>query len=111
MTFLKRLREHPIYEEINQSSQRYHEVPYDILEESGRLDVLYRYPRGWKIVDFKTDRIRSLNDLSEERKSQYRMQLLRYQKAVFQQIKEKPLAKLCFLNCGNAVQFVDLDEF
>jgi ATP-dependent exoDNAse (exonuclease V) beta subunit len=110
-TYLQRLWEHPIYGEINQASQRYHEVPYEIQEESGRLDVLYRDQSGWRIVDFKTDRISDLNDLSEERKSQYRSQLLRYQKAVNQQIKEKPLAQLCFLNCGSTVKLVNLDEF
>jgi len=113
--FMQTLQEHPIYDEINQSSRRYHEVPYELKDEPqnerGRLDVLYQTERGWKIVDFKTDHLTSLADLDEERRAEYRAQLLRYQNSVFQQLKEMPVAQFCFLNCGNTIQLVNLKDF
>lgn len=113
--FMQRLQEHPIYEEISQAIRRYHEVPYELKDEPqnerGRLDVLYQTERGWKIVDFKTDHLRSLTDLEEERREEYRAQLLRYQNSVFQQLKKIPVAQFCFLNCGNAIQLIGLEDF
>lgn len=113
--YLLRLQEHPIYEEIYQASKRYHEVPYETQDEPqndrGRLDILYQTEQGWKIVDFKTDYLTSLSDLDEERRSAYQAQLLRYQNSVYQQLKEIPLAQFCFLNCGNAIQIVSLEDF
>ncbi len=113
--YFKRLQEHPVYVEINQASRRYHEVPYELQDEPqnerGRLDVLYQTERGWKIVDFKTDQLASLADLDEKRRSDYRTQLLRYQNSVFQQLKEMPVAQFCFLNCGDSIQLVNLEDF
>jgi ATP-dependent exoDNAse (exonuclease V) beta subunit len=113
--FMQRLQEHPIYEEINQANRRYHEIPYELRDESqnerGRLDVLYQTESGWKIVDFKTDHLTSIADLDEERISDYRAQLLRYQNSVFQQLKEMPVAQFCFLNCGRDIQLVNLEDF
>ncbi len=113
--YMQRLQDHPIYAEITQAFRRYHEIPYELMDEPqnerGRLDVLYQTEGGWKIVDFKTDHLTSLADLDEERISGYRAQLLRYQNSVFQQLKEMPAAQFCFLNCGNAIQLVNLEEF
>jgi len=112
--YLQRLQNHPIYVEIYQASRRYHEVPYELQDEPqnerGRLDVLYLTERGWKIVDFKTDHLASLSDLDEDRRLDYRAQLLRYQNSVFQQLKELPFAQFCFLNCGNSIQLVNLED-
>ena len=113
--YLFRLQQHPIYEEINLASKRFHEVPYEIQDEPqnerGRLDILYLTEQGWKIIDFKTDYLRTLSDLDEERRSAYRAQLSRYQNSVYQQLKENPIAQFCFLNCGNAIQIVNLEDF
>lgn len=113
--YLWRLQEHPIYKEINQANKRYHEVPFENLNEPqnerGRLDILYQTEDGWKIIDFKTDSLGQLSDLDEERRCAYRAQLLRYQNSVYQQLKEMPAAQFCFLNCGNAIQLVNLEDF
>ncbi|MBW6474877.1 MAG: PD-(D/E)XK nuclease family protein, partial [Anaerolineaceae bacterium] len=113
--FFQRLKSHPVYDEINQASRHYHEVPFESQDEPqnerGRLDVLYLTESGWKIVDFKTDHLATLEDLNEDRRSDYRAQLLRYQNSVFQQLKEMPVAQFCFLNCGNAIQLVNLEDF
>jgi ATP-dependent exoDNAse (exonuclease V) beta subunit len=113
--YLLRLQKHPMYKEINQANKRFHEVPYELLDEPqserGRLDILYQTEDGWKIVDFKTDHLAKLSDLEEERRCAYRAQLLRYQNSVNQQLKEIPLAQFCFLNCGNAIQIVSLEDF
>lgn len=113
--FMQRLQKHPIYDEINHASRRYHEIPYELMDEPqnerGRLDVLYQTEGGWKIVDFKTDHLKSLSDLQEDRRAGYRAQLLRYQHSVSKQISEKPLTQLCFLNCGNGIEVVNLEDF
>jgi ATP-dependent exoDNAse (exonuclease V) beta subunit len=112
---MQRLQEHPIYEEISRATRRYHEVPYELRDEPqndrGRLDILYLTEGGWKIVDFKTDHLNSLSDLQEDRRTGYRAQLLRYQHSVFQQLKEMPVTQFCFLNCGNSIQLVNLEDF
>ena len=113
--YMQRLQEHPIYEEISRATRRYHEVPYELQDEPqndrGRLDILYLTEGGWKIVDFKTDHLNSLSDLQEDRRTGYRAQLLRYQHSVFQQLKEMPVTQFCFLNCGNSIQLVNLEDF
>jgi ATP-dependent helicase/nuclease subunit A len=113
--YMQRLQEHPIYEEISRATRRYHEVPYELRDEPqndrGRLDILYLTEGGWKIVDFKTDHLNSLSDLQEDRRTGYRAQLLRYQHSVFQQLSEKPLTQLCFLNCGNGIEVVNVEDF
>ncbi len=113
--YLHRLQTHPIFTEINLANRRYHEVPYELQDEPqnerGRLDILYQTERGWKIVDFKTDHLASLTDLDEERRSDYKAQLLRYQNSVFQQLKEMPAAQFCFLNCDNSIKLVNLEDF
>jgi ATP-dependent helicase/nuclease subunit A len=113
--YMQRLQEHPIYEEISRATRRYHEVPYELRDEPqndrGRLDILYLTEGGWKIVDFKTDHLNSLSDLQEDRRTGYRAQLLRYQHSVFQQLKEMPVTQFCFLNCGNGIEVVNVEDF
>lgn len=112
---ITRLKQHPIFLEIQNAQQRFHELPFAVSDQSivrsGRLDVLYRSPSGWKIIDFKTDRLNDLNDLSPETKEKYRMQIVGYQEAVLAQIAEKPQAYFCFLNYQDRIELVSIDHF
>jgi ATP-dependent exoDNAse (exonuclease V) beta subunit len=106
---LSRLRAHPIWEEINSARERYHEVPYSRMNgeraETGYMDLLYRSPAGWQVVDFKTDMIRD----EETRSSlieQYRFQLFRYKRAVHRLLKQTPAISICFLDDYGTVNLV-----
>jgi len=62
---LECLQHHPLWQEIDQASERYQEVPYTRLAaknrvNTGYIDLLYRSADGWQIVDFKTDLLRIL---------------------------------------------------
>jgi len=111
---MERLQAHPLYEEINSAERRYHEIPYEtwdeVKKERGRLDILYQTENDWKIIDFKTDQLNSFSNLPDERKMEYKAQLLRYQNSVYQQLKVKPSARFCFLNLGAEIELYDLDE-
>ncbi|MBI5878773.1 MAG: UvrD-helicase domain-containing protein [Chloroflexi bacterium] len=101
---LERFQAHPLFAEMD-AAQRLHELPY-VLErgaelESGVIDVLYRPLADdqaiWRIVDFKTDEIRSEEQLAE-RADQYGIQLGRYVTAVRDLLGVDVQGSLCFLD-------------
>jgi ATP-dependent helicase/nuclease subunit A len=107
---LARFHQHPLYAEID-SSERYHEVPYALPGDQGIIDLLYRGPEGWVIVDFKTDEARNPVEVDAIIQSRgYRQQLDRYVEAVASQLGQRPLAYLVFLNVGNHIQVIAGDS-
>ena len=57
---LSRLRNHPIYEQVNQAVKRFHEIPFTLSTPGGILhgviDLLYLDQKNqWHLVDWKTD--------------------------------------------------------
>ena len=107
---LERLRQHPLYAEID-SSQRYHELPYALPGDQGIIDLLYHGPQGWVIVDFKTDEARNAAEVEAIIQRQgYWKQLSRYVEAVTSQLGQRPHARLVFLQVGNHVQVMERDS-
>jgi ATP-dependent exoDNAse (exonuclease V) beta subunit len=53
--------------------------------------------RGWQIVDFKTDSLRSAAE-REAAVEQYRPQLRRYAQAALDLLREPARVRLCFLD-------------
>ena len=99
---LERLQRHPLSQEIEQAEERYHEVPYTRLAtknrvDTGYIDLLYRSTDGWQIVDFKTDSLRSVNEL-DTAVEQYRPQMRRYSQAALDLLREPAHVRLCFLD-------------
>jgi ATP-dependent exoDNAse (exonuclease V) beta subunit len=98
---LQRLCDHPIWSEINNSTERHHEVPYTRLAgsraDTGYIDLLYRTAAGWFVVDFKTDELKSEAGL-DAAVIQYRRQMERYTQAVRILLGVTPTAQICFLN-------------
>jgi len=98
---LERLRAHPLWDEIDSSQERYHEVPYSRMvgerAETGYIDLLYRASDGWQVVDFKTDSIRS-DTVREKLTEQYRRQMNRYENAVETLLGQIPKSRICFLD-------------
>jgi len=111
---LSRLRQHPIQQEIETALERYHEVPYTVMAgkhaESGYIDLLYRTPAGWQIIDFKTDAIHS-DQQRISLISEYQKQLIRYRNAITKLLNAIPHANICFLDDKGEVRFVPLPNF
>ena len=101
---LERLRAHPIFVEMD-SAERHHEIPYFLPEGRGIIDLLYRAPAGWFIVDFKTDEVPSDEiALQHIRENGYDQQVARYAEAVFAQLGIRPKTLLVFLQVGAEVK-------
>ncbi len=105
---LRRFQAHPLYAEIAQAD-RQHEVPYALPNDTGVIDLLYRSGDAWTIVDFKTDEVRSIEEMRETiEREQYAAQVHRYIDAITDQIGQRPRGRLVFLRVGNMVQVEDL---
>ena len=106
---LRRFQAHPLYAEI-EKADRWHEVPYTLPGDAGVIDLLYRRSgEAWTIVDFKTDEVRSLEEMRETiEHEQYAAQVQRYSEALALQIGQRPRGRLVFLRVKNEVQVQDL---
>jgi len=108
---LERLRRTALWEAVDKSSVRYHEVPY-AYQVNGRtenrvIDLLYEDENGWHIVDFKSDQIDSY--LEKERLiSDYKHQVKRYQAAVRALLGVYADTRLCFLDDQGQVSLVEI---
>ncbi|MAT43649.1 MAG: hypothetical protein CL609_15030 [Anaerolineaceae bacterium] len=110
---LTRFHAHPIKNEIEAASQRYHELPYSRMDgknvENGYIDLLYRSPRGWEIIDFKTDSIQNTTQQSELI-SQYAKQARKYTSVVTGFLGEKVVTKLCFLDAHGKLDIIEINS-
>jgi ATP-dependent helicase/nuclease subunit A len=111
---LARFQQHPLYAELN-TAERHHELPYSVeLAEgphSGIIDLLYRTDGRWTVVEFKTDRLRKVDDLEAHiTEKKYDRQTERYVEAVNYLLGERPCALLVFLNVGRQVRVINLSE-
>ena len=105
---LERLRAHPLFAELD-SAERHHEVRYDLPNERGIMDLLYRTAAGWFIIDFKTDEVRSESEAqSTISQNGYNRQVERYAHAIENQLKVKAKTRLVFLNVNNSISIFDL---
>lgn len=82
---VERFKEHSTYQVVEAAAVCRHEVPYAVrlengLRDNGVIDMLYQDDAGWHILDFKTDEIRSPEDL-EKALEKYRPQIGRYKLA------------------------------
>jgi ATP-dependent exoDNAse (exonuclease V) beta subunit len=103
---LERLRVHPLFNELD-SAERHHEVPYYLSDPDGRgiIDLLYRNPSGWYIIDFKTDEVRSEEEARESiHRAEYDRQMARYARAAAIQLGVQAKTRLVFLNVNGEVK-------
>jgi ATP-dependent exoDNAse (exonuclease V) beta subunit len=110
---LTRFSKHPIRQEIESALECYHEVPYTYVAgkyaESGYIDLLYRTPAGWQIIDFKTDAIHS-NQQRSALKTEYQKQLIRYKNAVTKLLNTIPHTRICFLDDQGEVSLMPMNS-
>ncbi len=104
---LRRFRAHPLWAELD-AAQRWHEVPFSVMAdgraENGVIDLLYPVGESWRIVEFKTDRLRGADALRAHIQAEgYDWQVRRYQRAVRLQLGVEAEAIWVFLNVGNQV--------
>jgi ATP-dependent exoDNAse (exonuclease V) beta subunit len=110
---LTRFHAHALYAEMNNSLERYHEIPYTTTAPTGSrvdwgfIDCLYRTLAGWVLVDFKTDELHSPTAL-DAAVEKYRGQLQRYQQAAEKLIGRPPRSLMCFLNFERGIETRDI---
>ncbi len=109
---LQRLRQHPLWQEIDQAQARYHEVPYTHFSpnnhlDTGYIDLLYRHQDEWHIIDFKTDSLHSAAGRQAE-VEHYRPQMHRYTQAVLNLLHEPARVHLCFLDDEGRVSLQEM---
>jgi ATP-dependent exoDNAse (exonuclease V) beta subunit len=109
---LDRLPEHPLSKQISEASERYHELPYTQAHskwgsDSGRIDLLFHSPDGWRLIDFKTDELHDEAALYAA-VDEYRPQMQRYIAATAHFLGETPHAALCFLDAEGGVRLVEV---
>ena len=108
---LTRLQNHSLREEIEAATQHFHELPYtrmvDDYSEIGYIDLLYFSPKGWQIVDFKTDSIQSTTERTKLI-SMYTPQMRRYAGAVETLIGKQVETRICFLDDHGHVSLVSI---
>jgi len=95
-------------------AERHHEVPYaveiDGTFKSGILDLLARFDEVWRVVEFKTDRLKVEADLQAHiLKKGYGDQVREYLTAATVLLGERPRAFFVFLNVGREVVKVPFD--
>jgi ATP-dependent helicase/nuclease subunit A len=108
---MKRLRQHPLWEEINTATERYYELPYTYMIknkiENRVIDLLYKSTNNWKIVDFKTDPIPTVpqrDGLVQE----YASQVQRYTDVITSKLGQSVQAWICFLDSLGSVELVEV---
>jgi ATP-dependent exoDNAse (exonuclease V) beta subunit len=104
---LRRFHGHPLWAELD-AAQRWHEVPFSVVEgerpENGVIDLLYRVSAGFRIAEFKTDRLGGEDDLRAHiQREGYDEQVRRYVRAVRLQLGVEVEASWVFLNVGSQV--------
>ena len=109
---LGRLEAHSLWAEIKAAEEIQHEIPFTTSDsegmvQSGQIDLLWRDEGGWKIVDFKTDTLRSDEDL-EAAIERHKGQVERYVRSAANILGEKPIGLLCFLDSSENVELVEV---
>lgn len=106
---LARLRQHPLWEEINSAQDRYSELPYiftlEDKTENRVIDLLYQNSNGWQLIDFKTDPILT-HSYKNELVQVYALQVKQYADVVESKLGQHVQARICFLDDQGKVELV-----
>ncbi len=109
---LARLESHELWTEVSAADGAQHEIPFTISDprgqvQSGQIDLLWRGPQGWKLVDFKSDRLGDESELQTAVKF-HSPQVERYIRCAATLLGEKPVGFLCFLDALGEVRLVQV---
>ena len=110
---LTRFQATGLYGRMAAAEQRFHELPYSLLDPQGKLengviDALFREGSRWTLVEFKTDDIRGPDQLAEVlQKQDYVPQVTAYLAAAERLLGIRPHPVLCLLNYANNIHMVE----
>ncbi|MEK7682938.1 MAG: PD-(D/E)XK nuclease family protein, partial [Chloroflexota bacterium] len=109
---LGRLAAHKLWGEVRAAEGAQHEIPFTTSDpqgqvQSGQIDLLWRAPEGWKLVDFKSDRLRDEAEL-QAAVEEHAHQVERYMRCAASLLGEKPVGLLCFLDAVGEVRLVEV---
>ncbi len=101
---LSRFRQSDEYSLIESAEDRRHEIPFSFISGSypvnGVIDLLMRDGSGYTIIDFKTDELKSEENLTHVYHD-HSIQLGKYRRALRVTLGEDPRCMICFLDfCG-----------
>ena len=101
---LSRFRDSKERLEIGSAEKRWHEIPFSFTKwnytVNGVIDLLIKTGEGYAVIDFKTDELKSYDDLKEA-VDRHSRQLEEYRKALSVTLGEDPRCYICFLDyCG-----------
>ena len=101
---LARFRDSKERQDIESAEKRWHEIPFSFTKwnytVNGIIDLLMKNEKGFTIIDFKTDELKSESDLSEA-VDRHTHQLEEYRKALSLTLGEDARCYICFLDyCG-----------
>ncbi len=104
---LSRFRNSEAFSIIASAESRRHEIPFSFMNGNfpvnGIIDLLMRDRTGYTIVDFKTDELKSVDDLTAAYKK-HSKQLGKYRRALRITLGEDPHCMICFLDyCGKVI--------
>ena len=97
---LRNLKDHHIYQDIQNAQRRYHELTFTISADIGVLhgiiDLLYQDQSGaWHLMDWKTEWTPKAD--MEENTKRYLVQMAAYEQAAQRTLQAHPGVVLCFL--------------
>ncbi len=108
---LTQFRQSPIWQEIQRADQRLFEVPFSYQDpvqqrvHRGAIDLICRHGDAWTLIDFKTDRVRTREEmLAVIRDKGYDRQVRSYARAMKSILGVEPVAQLCFLDVAGKVE-------
>jgi ATP-dependent exoDNAse (exonuclease V) beta subunit len=109
---LGRLAAHPLWAEILAAEPAQHEIPFVTSSpsgqvQSGQIDLLWRTPEGWRIVDFKTDNLTDPTQVAAA-VERHRGQVERYVRSAANILGSAPSGSLCFLDAFGGIELVEL---
>jgi ATP-dependent helicase/nuclease subunit A len=98
---LMNLKQHRLYETVQQAVVKYHEIPFTLSSPLGTLhgvmDLLYRNLQGdWHVLDWKTEW--APQEKIEENAQRYRLQMAVYAQAAYNHLGTMPDVGLFFLS-------------
>lgn len=100
---LARFRRHPLWQEIQNAAERYQSIPFQLSDKPAYIDILYRSPTGWKMIDFHTSSLRG-DGAVQAAVDLRRPDLQEKRQAVLSHTGIAPQVFVCFLDVDHQVR-------
>jgi superfamily I DNA/RNA helicase len=113
MMLLERLRRHPLWSEIERAEQRWHGLPYSVLNqagavESGVIELLCRQGEVWVLFNFCSEPL--VADKWRSQVTAQRPRLVLAQTAIAQMTGTRPRVRTVFLDDQRMIRISELES-